>query len=395
MSIRKIIGKIHLLIGLPSGLLIFIIAITGCIYAFKTEIENATQNFRFVESEDRPLLPPSELQAIAERELPGKEIHAVLYHEPGKAAQVIFYHAEPEYYYFNIFINPYSGKVLHVQDMDKDFFQFILDGHFYLWLPHQIGQKVVSIVTLVFISMLLTGIVLWWPRGNNQTKNRLTIKFDARWRRKNYDLHSVLGFYASWIAIILAITGLVWGFTWVADGLHKIAGGDKSLVYYEPPSDTTAIQATDIPAIDRVYYKLLQEYPKGTILEVHIPHNSASPVSVNANPDPETYWQRDFRYFDQYTLREMPVDHVYGRIDEASIADKLLRMNYDIHTGAILGTPGKVLVFLASLLVASLPVTGVCIWWGRRHKSSLALRKGGERSPAEAAHAVSLPGSRP
>jgi uncharacterized iron-regulated membrane protein len=43
-------------------------------------------------------------------------------------------------------------------------------------------------------------------------------------------------------------------------------------------------------------------------------------------------------------------------------------MNYDIHVGAILGFPGKVLAFLASLIAASLPVTGFMIWWGRRKK---------------------------
>jgi uncharacterized iron-regulated membrane protein len=45
-------------------------------------------------------------------------------------------------------------------------------------------------------------------------------------------------------------------------------------------------------------------------------------------------------------------------------------MNYEIHTGAILGLPGKVFAFLMSLFIASLPVTGVILWWKkgkRRH----------------------------
>jgi uncharacterized iron-regulated membrane protein len=32
------------------------------------------------------------------------------------------------------------------------------------------------------------------------------------------------------------------------------------------------------------------------------------------------------------------------------------------------GLPGKILMFFASLIVASLPVTGFYIWWGRRQK---------------------------
>jgi len=44
-------------------------------------------------------------------------------------------------------------------------------------------------------------------------------------------------------------------------------------------------------------------------------------------------------------------------------------MNYDMHTGAVLGLPGKIAAFFASLVAASLPITGFMIWWGRRKKN--------------------------
>lgn len=53
----------------------------------------------------------------------------------------------------------------------------------------------------------------------------------------------------------------------------------------------------------------------------------------------------------------------------ADVSDKITRMNYDIHVGAILGLPGKIFAFLISLLIASLPVTGFLIWFGRKFKS--------------------------
>ena len=78
--------------------------------------------------------------------------------------------------------------------------------------------------TLVFLVMLISGLILWWPKNKKATKQRFSIKWNARWRRKNYDLHNVLGFYATWIAIILAVTGLVWGFEWFAQGYYRLAG---------------------------------------------------------------------------------------------------------------------------------------------------------------------------
>ncbi|MBT1700786.1 PepSY domain-containing protein [Fulvivirgaceae bacterium PWU4] len=377
-TLKYWIGKIHLWLGLISGLIVFVIAVTGCIYAFQAEIQDLIQPYRFVTARDQALMPPSALKAIAEEVLPGKKIHAILYAGEGKAAQVIFFSFEPEYYDV-VYLDPYTGKILKVKDMEADFFNFILDGHFYLWLPPTIGQPVVATATLVFVAMLVTGIVLWWPKNKSGAKQRFTIKWNARWRRKNYDLHNVLGFYASWIAIILATTGLVWGFEWFANGLHAAAGGEKSLLYVDPVSDTTNTYTGNIPAIDKVWHLMRKEYPAAKVIEVHVPESDSTSIAANANPDDGTYYQTDYRYFDQYTLKELPVDHIYSRYAEASAADKLLRMNYDIHTGAVLGLPGKILAFFASLICASLPVTGVNIYWGRRNKKEAKLKRKAEK----------------
>jgi uncharacterized iron-regulated membrane protein len=366
-TLKYWVGKAHLWLGLTSGLVIFILAVTGCIYAFQAEISDALQAHRFVQAENRPVLPPSRLKQIGEENLPGKHMHAILYPKPGRAAQIIYYNLEPEYFYI-IYLNPYTGEVLKVSDENATFFRFILDGHFYLWLPHEIGQPVVATATLIFVVMLISGIVLWWPKNKSASKQRFSIKWNARWRRKNYDLHNVLGFYSSAIALILALTGLVWGFQWFANGVHIVAGGGKSMVFMEPQSDTSQVYRNGRPAIDILYDRMRADNPTAQIVEVHIPQTPGAAIEIAINPDDETYWQTDYRYFDQYTLAELPVDHIYGKLADNTPADKLIRMNYDIHTGAVIGLPGKILAFCASLLVASLPVTGFYIWYGRRKK---------------------------
>jgi uncharacterized iron-regulated membrane protein len=370
------IGKVHLWLGLGSGVVVFIVAITGCIYAFQAEIQNMTQPYRFVEIQQAPVLPPSQLRAIAEEQLPGKHIHAVMYNRPGRAAQVFFYGYEPAYYY-SVYLNPYTGAVQKVVDMEHNFFGFILDGHFYLWLPDAIGQPVVATATLVFVVMLITGLVLWWPKNRKASKQRFTIKWNARWRRKNYDLHNVLGFYAMVIGLVLGFTGLVWGFQWFAKSVYWTAGGDKTLMYLEPQSDTTQMRPTVLP-IDRVWELMKRDHPTAQGIEVHVPETASGPIAANAYPSGDTYWQTDYRYFDQYSLRELQVGHIYGRYAQTSAADKLIRMNYDIHTGAIIGLPGKILMFFASLIIASLPITGFLIWKGRRDKE-----KNEHRAPAK------------
>ena len=366
-TIKFWVGRLHLWLGLASGLVVFVIAVTGCIYAFQAEIQDLTQPYRFVEAREAEMVPPSQLKQIAEGTLPGKHVHAVLYSGAERAAQVIFFAFEPAYYDI-VYLDPYTSEVLKVKDMEAEFFHIILDGHFYLWLPAEIGQPVAASATLIFVVMLVSGLILWWPRKRKHAKQRFKIKWNTRWRRTNYDLHNVLGFYVCAIALILAVTGLVWGFQWFANGLYASAGGERSLVYTDPYSDTTQTYQGEKPNIDVIYERMLKEYPAARAIEVHIPISDEYAIAANANPEDDTYWKIDYRYYDQYTLQEVPVDHIYGRYPEAKAADKLLRMNYDIHTGAILGLPGKILAFLASLICASLPVTGFSIWYGRTYK---------------------------
>jgi uncharacterized iron-regulated membrane protein len=365
MSVKKIVGKIHLWLGLASGLVVFVVSLTGCLYAFQWEIRELTEGFRHVERRDEPFLPPSVLRTIAERELPGRKVHAVQYEGKGRAAAVSFYDYEPEYYYL-VYIDQYSGDVLKVKNMYTDFFYLVLQGHYYLWLPADVGQPVVATATLIFVVMLITGMVLWWPKKKRR-KQRFSIRWNARWRRRNYDLHNVLGFYVMAIALVLGLTGLVWGFAWFGNSVYRIAGGDKVALYEEPPSAMQRAVMTPQP-IDELWLRLENENPGADVLEVHFPEDDTASVAVTINPDRFTYWKSDYRFYDQYTLEEIPVDQVYGRLDNASGADTLMRMNYDIHTGAILGLPGKILAFFASLICASLPVTGFCIWYGRKYK---------------------------
>lgn len=368
MTAKKIIGKLHLWLGLLIGLLVFIIAITGSLYAFKDEIQNATQPYRFVKEQGAKMLPPSTLIALAKKELPGKHVHAVLYTGTGHSAKVIFYRGGKNEYYYFVYINQYTGEVLKVSNEFSGFFHFVLEGHFYLWLPHEVGKVIVSTATLLFFFMLVTGIVLWWPRNKNGRKQRFRIRLkNVRWRRKNYDLHSVLGFYVSWMGIIFAITGLVWGFEWFARGYYAtISGGSAQVEYTEPVSDTTHSQAKN--PLDKVWYFMKTEYAPSAAIEIHVPENSRACIAANANPDPTTYWKTDYRYFDQYSLKEVDVKHMWGRYANLSNSDKLMRMNYDIHVGAVWGLWGKVLACLASLVIASLPVTGFMIYLGRRRK---------------------------
>ena len=367
MKFKKIIGKIHLWLGFTSGLLVLFLGITGCILAFEIEIRKLTEPHQYVKAEEKPFLPPSVLVPAAEKYFDGKKANSIEYKEKGKAALVSYY---DEKNYKIVAVNPYSGKVQKAKNMNDDFFRIIVMGHYYLWLPPEIGQPIVASVTLIFLVMMISGLILWWPRNKGARKQRFTIKWNVRWRRKNYDLHNVLGFYMSWVAIFLAITGLVMGFQWFARSVYWVSSGGKTMPpHIHPVSDTTKQLAVTYPA-DEIWKHLMPMAKENESVSIYFPLTNTDPIEGGINHRPGTYYNSDYYHFDQYTLQELPATGIYaGKFADAAIEDKINRMNYDIHVGAILGLPGKILAFFASLIAASLPVTGFYIWWGRRRKN--------------------------
>lgn len=370
---RKLISKLHLVLGLVSGLVVFIVAITGCCWVFQEEIKGLSDDYRKVQKANQDFIFPTVAKEIAEGIFPGKAIHGVLYGKPDEAIEVIFYEAEPNEFYQSVFLNPYSGEVLHKENHLSGFFAFILDGHLNLWLPEKIGNQIVRWSCVAFVVMLVTGIILWWPRNKQSRKQRLRFlwKSTTRWRRKNYDLHSLAGFYISLLALILVLTGLIMAFQSFEHVTYKALGGEKSVEFTIPKntSSTRANYMDDTLPIDQLLRRLKQQFAQAEQYEIHYPHTDSASIYVEITYESGVFYSSDYCFYDQYSLEEIKTTSLYGRYKNADFPDKVIRMNYDIHVGSIFGLPGKILVFLISLVVATLPVTGFMLWWGRKKKS--------------------------
>jgi uncharacterized iron-regulated membrane protein len=72
---KKLIGLLHLWLGLASGLVVFVVAITGAIWTFETELSDWLYDYRTVEVQQKPFLKPSTLKAQAQAVF-GKRVKA-------------------------------------------------------------------------------------------------------------------------------------------------------------------------------------------------------------------------------------------------------------------------------------------------------------------------------
>lgn len=127
MSFKKFIFQLHKILGLATGLVVFVVAITGCCWVFKDEIESLYDDYKKVAPQNEPILTPTKAKDLAKEIFPNNTVHGTVFKQANDAIEVIFYDAEPEFYQ-SVFLNPYSGEVIQVDNHLSGFFCLYIKG---------------------------------------------------------------------------------------------------------------------------------------------------------------------------------------------------------------------------------------------------------------------------
>lgn len=371
---KKVLLFCHRWLGFISGLVVFIVSITGCIFCFQDEIQDAIHDHRTVQNTGKPYVQPSQLINKVKKTYPKASSDFIYYYGKDRPAGVYANLGKDGYEI--VYLNPYTGKITYHEKPQTNFFIIVEYIHLYLLLPPAIGKWVVGVSVIIFMVIMITGLILWWPKRKSDRKRSFTIKWGGRWRRVNYDLHNVLGFYATSIAIILSITGLAIAFEPVSKAIYNTANVGRNIKYEdevtEPKSDSLKRAGiANKPVVDIAFAYARQQAPEAEMFLIHNDPALSGAIGVGAYAKSLHYSNANGFEFDKYNGKLLK-SYIY---DKKSPGLKLNEMNYDIHVGQIGGLSTKIIAFLASLICASLPITGFIIWLGKRKKSKSKGKK--------------------
>lgn len=376
---KKISGWLHLWLGLLSGTVVFIVAVTGCIFVFEEDLFNLIHHrLVYVAPASTAPVPLLQLYHIAQKKLGTKKKIGQVEIYPEANRSYVFTAAqnnkEKGWTYFQgidyreeLYINPYTGQITGVVDKKYEFFNVVRRIHQQLLLRNEIGSMIVGSCCLMFLALLITGFILWFPKNKATWKQRFTIKWKARWRRVNYDAHNVGGLYVLPVAMLLVVTGLVWSFDWWENSIYKLLG-DRSkpgLKVEQPIAKEDTRVLTD--PIDVALKESVERTPVYEKLILSFPEKKTQPLRVSVIMGAHSGWQASNTYY--YHSQTGEAFYQFLQQDK-TLGMKWRNSNYGIHTGSIYGWPTKIMAALASLICASLPVTGFYIWWGRRKKDA-------------------------
>lgn len=392
---KKIFRKIHLWLSVPFGLIITLVCFSGAMLVFENEVnEWFRRDLYYVETLKESPLPMDKLLEKVATTLPdsvavtGVSISS----DPGRAYQVSL--SKPRR--ASLYVDQYTGEVKGKSER-SGFFMFMFRMH--RWLLDSMnpgnegifwGKMIVGVSTLLLVFVLISGIVIWWPRTRKALKNSLKITATKGWRRFWYDLHVAGGMYALIFLLAMALTGLTWSFPWYRTAFYKVFGVEvqqRAAQGHEQKSDA---QKRDTKlAAHREKKREGNEVRKGE--RGGRPENNHSDMySVTS---PFVYWQEIYdklrrqnpeykqisissgtasvsfnRFGNQRASDRYSFNMDNGEFTETSLyqhqdkSGKIRGWIYSVHVGNWGGMFTRILTFIAALLGAALPLTGYYLW---------------------------------
>jgi uncharacterized iron-regulated membrane protein len=404
MSLRGIFVRLHRWVGLAIAAFLVMVGLTGSVIAFYHELDEWLNPELFRARSRGEPMPPLELAAGVEAAEPHRRVTYVpLTLEPGRAL-VLGLTGRTDPTFTEVFLDPVTGARLGERVWGaccierKHLLPFIYKLHYNLHLPGLWGLWVMGVVGLVWALDCFIGFYLTLPARRKaraaddiaenlpsaispsfwqRWKPAWQIKLDANPYRINFDVHRAAGLWFWALLLMLAVSGVYLSLPF---DVFRPALSLMTPITQSPfdPARASAPVDPGVPFATVVATAVQEAERRGwqpPFDVFHSPEFGIYGVGFGDHHAPGT--GVPYLYFDARTgdVRDQTVP------GEGTAGDVFMQWLFPLHSGQIIGLPGRILISMTGLAVAVLSVTGVVIWAKKqRGRRAIAARAQEERA---------------
>ena len=210
-AIKAALLQVHSVAGLVLALLLALIALTGATMSFEDEIvDQLNAGIMRVAPRQAPALMPDELIArLKAAQDVGKVSAVTLASDPSAAVHVRFARDEQGARPSSLYVDPYDARVLGTP-RGEEFFATVRKLHRWLLIPGDAkgwGRQITGVAALGLIVMLISGLVLRWPRRAGSVKMWLKPNLGLSGRGLHRSLHAVIGTWVLPVYLVMTLPG--------------------------------------------------------------------------------------------------------------------------------------------------------------------------------------------
>jgi uncharacterized iron-regulated membrane protein len=411
---RPFLAKVHRYVGLGMALFLIVSGLTGALLAFYHELDHALNPGLFRVQERRvSVLRPNALVASVQTAYPGTHVIFLALHRvdgesvrAGLSPRNNSADGKPNVPDIDeVYLDPYDGRVLGGRKTDAlrvdrvHLMPFLYRLHHSLHLPERWGVWLMGLVALAWMFDCLVGFYLtlpsyrsqkklacqtagyptyatgrsWWQRW----KPAWLIKRGAGASRLTFDVHRAGGLWLWGMLFMLAMSGMY--FNLAQEVFRPVVSLFGTL---SPNPAQTLPKRYGVQPAPQLSFEAAIERARALLPEQA---HGMQPDFVGYMPAQGVYrvgFREPTRSEAAFTLgfEQVFLDADTGQLrgqrgyDSGTPADKFLAWQFPLHSGQILGLPGRIVVCITGLATAMLSITGVLIWTRKRKSKGRAGR---------------------
>jgi uncharacterized iron-regulated membrane protein len=374
MGVRRAIFWLHLAAGCTAGAVVLVMSVTGVLLMYERQI------VAWADGVHRSTRPPGAAPLGVDALLAG--LHAA---RPDAAPTAVTFSAAADAPVTvalgragTVFLDPYDGRILgEGSSAARSFFQRVVAWHRWLGAEGQAraaGRAITGASNLLFLFLVTSGAVLWWPRERSWRAVRAVAAYRGglRGRARDFNWHNVTGLWLCVPLFVIVVSAVVISYPWAGDLLYRAlgetppprvrAGAPAGAPRDGRPFRTEMTPPPSRERLDRLVARARAQVPAWQTIALRLPEGGG-PVSFTIDsgrgairPDRRAQLLLDRRTGE--VVRFEPYE-------SQSPARRLRGWLRWLHTGEAGGVWGQTLAGIASAGAALLVWTGLALAWRR------------------------------
>ena len=374
LAARRLFFQVHLWAGVLSAVYVIVASVSGSLLMVHDLLKPPGPQAN-LDAGEQPVGADSAMAALRSS-LPGFRVASLVLPQEDGGAYGGFLLSRGQYAFAQV--HPVTGDISQVITRQNSWWRFIEDLHNNL-LSGRTGRVVNGIGGLSLTLLCLTGIVIWWP-GRAGWMRALGVNWNARWPQRLWSLHGAIGMWLLPLTLVITITGVY--HTWpqifrsAVAALLPVSGPEQPLHFGEAERQRPARAGALLDAARNAL-------PDRRVHALQLPATPTAPVrAVMMRPSEHVQAFADTVLLHPATAAVVRID----RYVERPVGDRVLRWLGVLHAGRFAGWRSEVLWLLAGLMMTTIAVTGLAVWWNRVVRNRRwGQRPGREKEPWETA----------
>lgn len=356
INMRRVWFKAHRWVALGVGWLLALVALAGAVLVVAQPLDRLIhpQLFKAENSRESPAATLESIRRQLAAEFGAKAAFTLRPpRAPGETLRVIV-RSEP--WRGTLYLHPATGQEQGRRGEQEGFVNLLFEFHSALLLEDA-GKAILAWIALTYLVLLITGVVLWWPK---RWPPVLKIELRKGLLRGMFDLHRTGGAVLGLLIAVSVATGAYMAWRPLSAFVTTLSGASPVKPPKMPKEEPASAAAV---SLDELVARARAQFANAPVGYIQLPAQAGGPVRIRLRLADDPHPNGLTSVWLHPKSGSVLAAHRWDELDPGTRAFSVI---YPLHTGELGGVLLEAVTFIIGMALGMLGITGIWLWWRRR-----------------------------